>query len=206
MKYFTIYKITNNINKKYYIGKHITNDPYDGYMGSGKAILRAIKKYGKENFTKEILYFCVDENEMNLIEEHVVNPDDKMSYNMNAGGKGGWHYINNNNITNLPEHLEIKSKKMKEYWTTDRKEKKSKKMKEYYGKHGTGKISEGLKSRYENPEYKNSFIETMMEVNRRLDKREDASIKLKEKWKDPVWKEMMLTKRKKKKEHTNETN
>ena len=48
MKYFTIYQITNNINNKYYIGKHITDNPYDSYMGSGKAIIRAIKKYGKE--------------------------------------------------------------------------------------------------------------------------------------------------------------
>jgi hypothetical protein len=45
MKYFTIYKVTNLINGKYYIGKHITSNAYDKYMGSGRAIQNAIKKY-----------------------------------------------------------------------------------------------------------------------------------------------------------------
>ena len=37
--FYTIYKITNKINGKIYIGKHQTKDPYDLYYGSGKAIL-----------------------------------------------------------------------------------------------------------------------------------------------------------------------
>jgi dissimilatory sulfite reductase (desulfoviridin) alpha/beta subunit len=191
MKYFTVYKVTNIINNRYYIGKHITDDPYDSYMGSGKAIIRAIKKYGKENFTKEILYFCTDENEMNLVENYLVNPNDKKSYNMTIGGKGGWYYINSNNLTNLPEHLEKRSKKMKEYWTDVKKEEKSQKMKKYYEKNGTEKISEGLKSRYQDYDFKINFTETMTEVNRRLDKREDASAKLKQKWKEPEFAKKM---------------
>lgn len=43
MKY-TIYKIVNLINNKFYIGKHQTIDPNDDYLGSGNAILAAIKK------------------------------------------------------------------------------------------------------------------------------------------------------------------
>ena len=45
-----IYKITNLINNKIYIGKDTTSDP--NYFGSGLLINRAFKKYGKENFTK----------------------------------------------------------------------------------------------------------------------------------------------------------
>lgn len=36
--YYTIYKTTNLINGKIYIGKHQTKDPYDSYLGSGKRL------------------------------------------------------------------------------------------------------------------------------------------------------------------------
>ena len=51
-----IYKTTNNITKEYYIGLNTTSNPK--YLGSGVEIKKQIKKYGKENFTKEIL--CVN--------------------------------------------------------------------------------------------------------------------------------------------------
>jgi hypothetical protein len=56
MKYYTIYKTTNLINGKIYIGKHETSDLNDTYMGSGKVLMNAIKKYGKDSFKKEILF------------------------------------------------------------------------------------------------------------------------------------------------------
>jgi hypothetical protein len=53
-----IYKTTNQITGKWYIGKDANNKNY--YLGSGKASHHAIKKYGKEAFTKEILEECSD--------------------------------------------------------------------------------------------------------------------------------------------------
>jgi hypothetical protein len=70
--YFIIYKTTNIINGKYYIGKHKTNDLNDGYLGSGKLLKRAIKKYGTENFHREILHHCKSDEEMNLLEKILV--------------------------------------------------------------------------------------------------------------------------------------
>jgi hypothetical protein len=95
--FYTIYKITNQINNKYYIGKHITKNLDDGYMGSGKLIRRAIKKYGVENFTKEILEILDDEQSMNNREKELVVISED-SYNLCPGGHGGFGYINNNNI------------------------------------------------------------------------------------------------------------
>ena len=50
--YYTIYKITNLINDKIYIGQHTTENLVDSYMGSGRNIKYAIKKYGKQHFLK----------------------------------------------------------------------------------------------------------------------------------------------------------
>lgn len=91
--YYTIYKTTNLLNNKFYIGKHVTTDPNDHYLGSGNIILRAIKKYDKHNFSKEIILFCKNEKEMNekekdIVNESVVNNLD--CYNLKIGGHGGW--------------------------------------------------------------------------------------------------------------------
>lgn len=51
-KYHLIYKTTNLLNGKIYIGKHTTTNKEDNYLGSGIKLINAIKKYGRENFKK----------------------------------------------------------------------------------------------------------------------------------------------------------
>lgn len=53
--HYLIYKITNLVNGKIYIGKHKTENIDDGYMGSGKLIKRAIKKYRSRKFPERYL-------------------------------------------------------------------------------------------------------------------------------------------------------
>jgi hypothetical protein len=86
-----IYKISNTINGRWYIGKHNGSDP--NYMGSGKLLKQAYKKYGQENFIKEVLELCITDQELNLREQHWIATtnaiQDPMSYNLAEGGSGG---------------------------------------------------------------------------------------------------------------------
>jgi hypothetical protein len=88
---YTVYKITNKIDGKFYIGVHKTNNPNDSYMGSGTYIKNAIKKHGKENFTKQILFVTEDKDEAYKKEaEMTVDFLRTDSYNLRQGGVGGF--------------------------------------------------------------------------------------------------------------------
>ncbi len=97
--FYTVYKITNLINSKIYIGVHKTDNLNDRYMGSGNNIIRAIKKYGKENFKKEYLAIFENEIDMFKMESMLVNDEfikNEYSYNIKNGGLGSWKYVNDN--------------------------------------------------------------------------------------------------------------
>jgi group I intron endonuclease len=86
-----IYKTTNTINNKIYIGQDKNNDPT--YLGSGNLIKKAIKKYGKEKFIKEILYICNTIEELNEKERFYINEynsiNKEIGYNISIGGTNG---------------------------------------------------------------------------------------------------------------------
>ena len=84
-----IYKITNSINDKIYIGKDSHNN--SNYYGSGILINKAIKKYGKENFKKEIICYCFLDYEINDREKFYIkfyNSLHPNGYNLTIGGDG----------------------------------------------------------------------------------------------------------------------
>lgn len=90
MQHFILYKTTNLINNKTYIGIHQTSNLDDGYLGSGVAFKRAIRKYGKDNFKREILEICNSFEE--LIEKERIYVDSNWilrndNYNLKTGGQ-----------------------------------------------------------------------------------------------------------------------
>jgi hypothetical protein len=94
--YGYIYKITNLVNGKIYVGKSSNLESIDTYFGSGKLIKYAIKKYGVSNFKKEILEFCHDSESLDTLEKHYIlileSGNTKKGYNLAEGGEGGNTY------------------------------------------------------------------------------------------------------------------
>ena len=98
-----IYKITNNLNGKCYVGQSIDiykrwrehkNAAYQNHQFA-KPLYRAFRKYGIENFTFEILQKCkrchLDEREEYWIKKCKACSE---GYNLNSGGHshcGSWN-------------------------------------------------------------------------------------------------------------------
>lgn len=91
-----IYKITNLITNKFYIGMHSTDNLNDGYMGSGKKIKYSVNKYGKENHKFEIVEFLKSRKELIAREEKIINEEllsNPLCMNIRLGGHGGFDHI-----------------------------------------------------------------------------------------------------------------
>lgn len=100
MKQYYIYLTTNLINGKKYIGQHY-GEIDDSYIGSGNILKKAIKKFGKENFKKEILEICDNYESMNIAEKEWIKKYNAVKnnnfYNIATGG------FNSNPLAGLDE-------------------------------------------------------------------------------------------------------
>ena len=112
-----VYKTTNLVNGKFYIGQDSKNNP--NYLGSGTLLNKAIEKYGREHFVKEIIEYCESEEQLNSREIFWIF-ELKPLYNIAKGGSGG------DTISNHPERALI-IEKLKQrpirYWTEEQKNK-----------------------------------------------------------------------------------
>lgn len=91
-KYNFIYITTNLINNKSYVGFHSTDIIEDKYLGSGKILKKALKKYGRKNFSRRILEYCTNNNwekqeNFWIKKENTFSP---VGYNLTYGGEGGY--------------------------------------------------------------------------------------------------------------------
>jgi len=97
-KFHFIYKTTNLLNNKFYIGMHSTSNLKDGYLGSGTHLRYAIRKYGIHNFKIEILEWCNTREELIVREKVLITENhinDPNCYNLKNGGIGGGKFYSN---------------------------------------------------------------------------------------------------------------
>lgn len=91
-----IYKITNNINNKIYIGQSVDIEhrlkehkkPYNWNREKSKMLYQAFQKYGLENFTFEVIEEC-KEDQLDIREQYWIDYYDsyRNGYNMTSGGE-----------------------------------------------------------------------------------------------------------------------
>ena len=94
-----IYKITNKINGKVYVGQSIDiqkrwNEHKYAHSKNGSLIHRAICKYGKENFEFSVICEC-ETSELNELEHKYIdelNTIHPFGYNLTSGGGQGIFY------------------------------------------------------------------------------------------------------------------
>jgi hypothetical protein len=176
--YYTIYQTTNLVNGKFYIGKHQTKNLDDNYIGSGAALKKAIKKYGRKNFKKEILFIFKTEHEMNVKEKEIVNESffkNEMTYNIGVGGEGGSHFKGKNHSDEMKEAL---SKKMIGRKLT--KEQRNKISEANRGRvlseETKKKLSEKAKQRFASQEERDKISNSLKNNNKKLTDEQKAKI------------------------------
>jgi group I intron endonuclease len=156
-----IYKTTNLINGKIYIGKDKNNNPE--YLGSGKLIRSAIKKYGRPSFLKEILEHCDNDISMNDRERYWIGAfnsrDKSIGYNISQGGDWGDILTNNPNRELIID--KIKKACKEKLGTAEHRHKMSIRLKGLKSPHKGKNRPEliGKNIRHINEEYQNKIIE-----------------------------------------------
>ncbi len=96
-KHFLVYRTTNLLNGRYYIGMHSTENVDDGYLGSGRRLKAEVKKYGRENFERIVIDDLASKEAMSNLEASLVTEEvlrDPLCLNLKIGGEGGWDHLN----------------------------------------------------------------------------------------------------------------
>lgn len=167
---YLIYETTNLVDGKKYIGKHATNKNDDDYLGSGVYLKRAIRKYGKDNFSKTILFEFDSEEEMNRKEMQIIDDgivDNSMYYNLAYGGQGGVIVLKKNHPLYEETCKKISESKLKNHTQNSErvKELHRQKMVGMYGKkqseHQKETVSKLLKGKKQTEEHKKNHNESL---------------------------------------------
>lgn len=164
---YIIYKTTCLLNGKIYIGQHEVHSlkKFDTwYLGSGKLLLRAVEKYGKENFKREIICKVNTQKMANKFEEFFIkkynSTDLSIGYNILSGSPY------ENNPLKIPEIAErVAEANRGKIWSDEIKEKISKSVSETMTKERRGMISKQHKGKIISEETKNKISKSVSGKN-----------------------------------------
>jgi len=166
--YHIVYLTTNKVNNKIYVGVHSTYNLNDGYIGSGKILLKAIKKHRKENFTRTILHFAYDKAHAYTIESQIVDVwfvKRKDTYNTFLGGVGGIGFTGQDNFASKTKMSEVKRKEKGQKSFKSRKENGNQKLGQDHNFSKTKMGEEKLKKKTQKAlrtKQKNGIIDKMV--------------------------------------------
>jgi acyl-CoA-binding protein len=166
-----IYKTTNLINGRFYIGQDTHNDPK--YLGSGLLLKQAIEKYGIDSFKKDILEKCSSKEELNEKEifwiKELKAQERGKGYNITKGGSGGDVFSNNPNKEEIRENYRKGA-----FISNNRPEIKE-------------KIKNTMIDKWKEEEYRNKVLENQQKVMKTDKYRLEQSIRSKKVIHTPDW-------------------
>ena len=91
-RFYIVYVTTNTLNGKIYIGSHACVALDDGYLGSGKVLKQSLRKYGRDNFTREVIgtFDCLEDTREfeELAVQEAITKLGRMCYNRSWSGTG----------------------------------------------------------------------------------------------------------------------
>lgn len=110
-----VYLTTCLVNGKIYIGQHefTSNNISDGYLGSGLKLVKAVKKYGKENFKRKILRLCKTKRELDIWEKVFIKKYKSQNEDIGYNICNGVFFVGNENISKREDIRKLISEKMK---------------------------------------------------------------------------------------------
>lgn len=110
--YGIIYKTTCLANGKIYVGQTTSSDP--SYLGSGRKITDAVKKYGIDNFKRKILKVCYNQKQLDAWELVFIKKlratDPKIGYNILPGSATCFGQVNPAKLSEVRKRMSVKAK------------------------------------------------------------------------------------------------
>ena len=169
-----VYKTTNLITGKFYIGKDKYNN--SNYLGSGVKIKNAINSYGKQNFIKEILEYCSSYEHLNEREKYWIekykSTNSSIGYNISTGGDGGDNFTNHPNKELYRQRISIASSKTNKKLINKRKDDT---LKLWQEKSYRDNVKKGLEKAMKKEDYKTEWKKINKEVQNRPEVRKKKS-------------------------------